>query len=142
MLFWKWGVRRRGGRGRKKLTTFLEKKFVSQNKKHAYNKMDIFQTSKLENPIALGIGTQSNFIDALLNNHFAKQKSRGGSLPFFKVLPFRMIMFVGWCFISKIAQRHGQMAAQVSQYSCFLFSTTAVVLSSVMALNYTVVLSL
>ena len=31
--------------------------------------MEIFQISKLENPIAMGIGTQPNFIDALPNNH-------------------------------------------------------------------------
>jgi hypothetical protein len=33
--------------------------------------MEIFQISKLENPVALGIGigTQQHFIDALPNNH-------------------------------------------------------------------------
>jgi hypothetical protein len=31
--------------------------------------MGICQISKLENSIVLGMGTQPNFIDALLNNH-------------------------------------------------------------------------
>ena len=56
------------GGGQKRLTTYL-KNFVNQDKKHAKNKMEIFQISKLENPIAMGIGTQPNFIDALPNNH-------------------------------------------------------------------------
>jgi hypothetical protein len=39
-----------------------------------------FQISKLENPIAMGIGTQPNFIDALPNNHgltLPNKKCRG-----------------------------------------------------------------